>query len=177
MTDLNSPVARVSALQSRIHVKSRNFSVKSSKRLAWIRRKYYLFSKTARLVLLTHNRDAILIAPCNFPNLNKINSKPRFLTCFKNYYIFAAHTQCVLGEWITGKNAGGQVSNQTFGTNPQFHIDIPNYGMCAAYLNLTVFSNLLYDISTCFFWFIWLFFDKIITYYQNNKYHSPMYLS
>ena len=109
-------------------------------------KKYILYSNTARLVLLTHNRAAILIAPYHFTKCNK-NA-----VCFLlKFIILAAHTQCVLGEWITGKNAGGQVSNQTFGTNPQFHIDIPNYGMCAAYLNKTVFSNLVYDISTSFF--------------------------
>ncbi|KAK3108056.1 hypothetical protein FSP39_000341 [Pinctada imbricata] len=37
-------------------------------------------------------------------------------------------SQCLVGQWISGQNAGGQVSRQTFHTNPQFHIDVPNHG-------------------------------------------------
>ena len=45
---------------------------------------------------------------------------------FLSLLLFLDHVRCVTGRWSVGSNAGGQVSHNTFHTNPQIKFQIPS---------------------------------------------------
>ena len=50
------------------------------------------------------------------------------LTLRSSFLYFTDQCVCEFGKWVPGRNAGGQVSRQTFYKNPTIEFEVPDRG-------------------------------------------------